>query len=240
MKYIKKYNLIRENLQQNFEIGSHILDLLKSQNDIINDVEDILLEVQDSWGIDVKPFYNLNIEFRNAIKNSIEIKTPELFSYFGMDESDYGHHHLNSDYQDSINFIEDVRKGVYNKLELEMTYQYPNYSNGFKSLDIDDEMRKLLTDVGDRLRSIGCEVKFEVSKVNNTKYELSDNLNDFASLWRIIIGIPVRLSVGNKLGKLDGLSNEVIKKFNDFVKDYKIDDKGQYILSDIIRLSRKK
>lgn len=235
MKYIKKYNLIRENLQQNFEIGSHILDLLKSQNDIINDVEDILLEVQDSWGIDVKPFYNLK---DTESKDSIEIKTPEVFSYFGMDESDYDD--LDSDYQDSINFIENVRKGVYNKLEIDVDYQYPNNSNSFKALDINDDNRGLLEDVSERLRSIGCEVKFEVSKGSNRGYLHMKNLSDFSLLWKIIISIPVSLSVGNKINNLDGLSNEVIKKFNDFVEDYKIDDKGQYILSDIIRLSRKK
>lgn len=61
MRYLNKYNPIKESIDDNFNLCESILELIKSQNPIVEDVEDIMLDIQDSWKITVIPWYELSL-----------------------------------------------------------------------------------------------------------------------------------------------------------------------------------
>lgn len=221
MKYIKGWKLINENLDKHFEIGEYILNLLRTQNPIIDDVNDIMIEVSDSWNINVVPYYTIFAE--NVYY--LELKNQKSFSYFDMSESSY--EDLDDEYQHSIDFIRNIRNGNYKKIKLVIDYQYANHLNNFESLLPSDEQKKILSEIEERIESIGCKMKYEF--VNNTD-----------RLWKVYVEIPVNLKLSKKIDNLDGISNKTIKKIYDFIKSYKIDDIGQEILSEIIREINKK
>lgn len=88
MRYLNKYNPIKESIDDNFNLCESILELIKSQNPIVEDVEDIMLDIQDSWKITVIPWYELSLTNDDGTSD-VEIKTRSSFSYFGMNDGDY-------------------------------------------------------------------------------------------------------------------------------------------------------
>ena len=84
-----------------------------------------------------------------------------------------------------------------------------------------EELDKAIKQVRKHLTNIGCEIQEE---------GMSDKF------WGLKITFPIKLSQSNNLDvTLDGLPENVIKDFNQFVMDYKIDDDGKRRLSNLIR-----
>jgi hypothetical protein len=59
--------LIKENFQRNIDIYDDLLIKLREQNSIINIVEDIMLEVIDSWDATIIPGYELHTSSDSAL-----------------------------------------------------------------------------------------------------------------------------------------------------------------------------
>jgi hypothetical protein len=223
MRYLNKYKLIKEGIEDNFNLCESLLELIKSQNPIIDDVEDIMLDVQDSWGITVTPWYELSLSNDDGTSD-VEIKTRSSFSYFGMSEGDYDD--IDYEHEQFILHIRNIIDGVYDKIELNIDYQYPNDSNKFKVLPITDDIEKELSEVKERLKSLNCTMEREDSPKNSSLGE---------GLLKVRVNVPIKIDIAPGLSKLDGFSDKVISRYNEFVKKYKIDLNGQAELSNLIR-----
>lgn len=226
MKYLKSH-MIFESLDKHFKLSQSILNELRGQNKIIEDVEDIMLEVGDSWGFEVPPSYELRDSSNPQNQHYAELRTQKNLDYFGMDEGDFDE--PVEDYKWTIDFVNDIRSGKRNKLILDIDFQYANDSNGFKPLKLSDEQKKTLDEVEERLKSIGCEVDYEYS---------NDGSNLGPGLWKIRVSVPVKFQPNKVISGLDGFSKDFIKDFTKFVKDYSIDIDGQVKLSNLIRRAK--
>ena len=219
---MSKYYLIKESLERNLDYYSDILNKLKEQNSIIDLVEDIMLEVTDSWGVEVSVGYELH----NTIDSTfLEITTKDYMDYFGMTEDDFDD--IDDDYQWSIDYISKIRSGEYKDLFLKLHYQYPNDNHGWEPIEINDERKEALHEVEERLKSLNCKIEYKYTKGINK--EIGNGL------WELKVFIPVKLNISNKISKSDGVSKKFIKDFDAFIKDYKIDDRGIDRLSNLIR-----
>lgn len=228
MRYLNKYNPIKESIDDNFNLCESILELIKSQNPIVEDVEDIMLDIQDSWKITVIPWYELSLTNDDGTSD-VEIKTRSSFSYFGMNDGDYDD--IDYEHEQFILYIRNIMSGVYDKIELNIDYQYPNDSNNFKPLPITDDIEKELSEVKERLKSLNCTMEREDSPKNSSLGE---------GLWKVRVNVPIKLNISSNLSKFDGLSDKIISRYNDFIKKYKIDSNGQVELSNLIRDVHKK
>lgn len=228
MRYLNKYNPIKESIDDNFNLCESILELIKSQNPIVEDVEDIMLDIQDSWKITVIPWYELSLTNDDGTSD-VEIKTRSSFSYFGMNDGDYDD--IDYEHEQFILYIRNIMRGVYDKIELNIDYQYPNDSNNFKPLPITDDIEKELSEVKERLKSLNCTMEREDSPKNSSLGE---------GLWKVRVNVPIKLNISSNLSKFDGLSDKIISRYNDFIKKYKIDSNGQVELSNLIRDVNKK
>lgn len=228
MRYLNKYNPIKESIDDNFNLCESILELIKSQNPIVEDVEDIMLDIQDSWKITVIPWYELSLTNDDGTSD-VEIKTRSSFSYFGMNDGDYDD--IDYEHEQFILYIRNIMSGVYDKIELNIDYQYPNDSNNFKPLPITDDIEKELSEVKERLKSLNCTMEREDSPKNSSLGE---------GLWKVRVNVPIKLNISSNLSKFDGLSDKIISRYNDFIKKYKIDSNGQVELSNLIRDVNKK
>ncbi len=217
-----KYKLIKESFERNLNLYSDILNKLKDQNPDIDNVEDIMLDVTDSWGGKM----SIGYELYNTIDNRyLEITTKDFMDYMDITEGDF--ENINDDYEWYIDYISKIRNGDYKDLLLELHYQYPSHNNGWEPIEINDERKEVLQEVEERLKSLNCKIKYKYSKGIENKIE--------NGLWHLKVVIPVKLNMGNKISKYDGASNKFIKDFDTFIKDYKIDDKGVDRLSNLIR-----
>ena len=226
MKYLKTH-MIFESLEKHFKLSESILKRLKAQNTKINDVEDIMLEVTDSWGFSVPPSYML-IDLTNPQNQpTAELRFQNNLDYFGMGEGDFDE--PEEDYKSTIKFIDDIRSGKRSNLVLDIEFQYANEHNGFKPLSQTDEQKEILSEVDERLKSIGCEIDYDYSPEGS-------NLGQ--GLWKITISVPVKFQPENVITSLDGFSKDLIKDFTKFVKDYSIDTDGQVKLSNLIRRAK--
>lgn len=216
MKYLNKYNIIREGiLDKHFEIGDSIITQIKNQNPIIDDIYDIMLDIMDVSNI-IVPSYAINVG-----SGEIGINTKDWWEYFDMSEQDFDN--LQGDYIDIINFIDNLRDNKIGNINIRCEYQFSNASNGFKALEITDNIKSVFNDVESRLVSIGCNVKYEYSGLN------------VKALWKIDITTPIKIKIINNLSVLDGISDVNIKDFRKFIMDYKIDNNGESEISSIIR-----
>jgi hypothetical protein len=222
MKYLKTH-MIFESLEKHFKLSESILKRLKAQNTKINDVEDIMLEVTDSWGFSVPPSYML----RDSDIDSAELRFQNNLDYFGMGEGDFDE--PEEDYKSTIKFIDDIRSGKRSNLILDIEFQYANEHNRFKPLSQTDEQKEILSEVDERLKSIGCEIDYEYTPEGS-------NLGQ--GLWKMTISVPVKFQPENVITSLDGFSKDLIKDFTQFVKDYSIDTDGQAKLSNLIRRAK--
>ena len=83
MKYLKTH-MIFESLDKHFKLSESILKRLKVQNPKINDAEDIMLEVTDSWGFQVPPSYMLRDSSNPQNQQFAELRSQKNLDYFGM------------------------------------------------------------------------------------------------------------------------------------------------------------
>jgi len=84
-----------------------------------------------------------------------------------------------------------------------------------------ENLDKAINQVIKHLTNIGCSVR-------------NDGMSD--AFWGLKITFPIKLSQSNSLDMtLDGLPEGIVKDFNQFIMDYKIDDDGKIRLSNLIR-----
>ena len=216
--------MIFENLDKTCKLSDSTISIIKAQNPKVEDIEDIMLEVSDSWGFEVSPWYKIKEPKSNHF---VELTTQKVLDYFGMSEGDFDD--PEGDYKSAIEFIDDIRTGKKKNLVLEIEFQYANEMNGYKPLKQTDEQRGVLSEVESRLKSMGCEVDYEFSPEGSSLGE---------GLWKIMIEVPIKFQPETVISKLDGFSGDFIKDFNQFVKDYNIDKGGQVKLSNLIRRAR--
>ena len=234
MKYLKKYNLIKEGIvEDQFKFGDMVMDLIIKENPIVHDVDDVMNEINDILGHDVVPIYEVYIfrsrpdrKSRMAAGNNItgfDIHQKEWWDYMGTQEGDFdsGSETLKIDLKEAQKDLIKIRNGEYSDVKLQVNYQYANASNDFEPAGITDELNNAIKQVKKHLTNIGCQVQEE---------GMSD------SFWGLKITFPIKLSQSNNLDvMLDGLPENVIKDFNQFIMDYKIDDDGKRRLSNLIR-----
>ena len=234
MKYLKKYNLIKEGIvEDQFKFGDMVMDLIIKENPIVHDVDDVMNEINDILGHDVVPIYEVYIfrsrpdrNSRMAAGNNItgfDIHQKEWWDYLGTQEGDFdsGSETLKIDLKEAQKDLIKIRNGEYSDVKLQVNYQYPNASNNFESVQMTEDLDKAIKQVRKHLTNIGCEIQEE---------GMSDKF------WGLKINFPIKLSQSNNLDvTLDGLPENVIKDFNQFIMDYKIDDDGKRRLSNLIR-----
>jgi hypothetical protein len=223
MKYLKS-QMILESVDKQLVLSGQIIAKLKEQNPIISDAEDILLEINDSWGFTVTPNYVLLDSTNPANMPQLDLWTTSAFDYFGMGEGDFDE--PEEDYKWSKVFLDNIRTGKTKSLILEIQWQYANESNNFEYLKQTNEQKEIFNEVKERLESLGCVVSQSPSVVRDI---------DYSGLWSINIKIPVKLQLDAKISKLDSLPTSIIKDFEQFIKDYNIDSDGQVKLSNLIR-----
>ena len=234
MKYLKKYNLIKEGIvEDQFKFGDMVMDLIIKENPIVHDVDDVMNEINDILGHDVVPIYEVYIfrsrpdrNSRMAAGNNItgfDIHQKEWWDYMGTQEGDFdsGSETLKIDLKEAQKDLIKIRNGEYSDVKLQVNYQYAYANNNFEPVEITDELNNAIKQVRKHLTNIGCQVQEE---------GMSD------SFWGLKITFPIKLSQSNNLDvTLDGLPENVIKDFNQFIMDYKIDDDGKRRLSNLIR-----
>lgn len=234
MKYLKKYNLIKEGIvEDQFKFGDMVMDLIIKENPIVHDVDDVMNEINDILGHDVVPIYEVYIfrsrpdrNSRMAAGNNItgfDIHQKEWWDYMNMTEGDFdsGYETLKIDLKEAQKDLIKIRNGEYSDVKLQVNYQYAFANNNFEPVEITDELNNAIKQVRKHLTNIGCQVQEEGT---------SD------SFWGLKITFPIKLSQSNNLDvTLDGLPENVIKDFNQFIMDYKIDDDGKRRLSNLIR-----
>jgi hypothetical protein len=215
---------MRESIERQIELETDILNKLKEQNPNIEIVDDIMIEVADSWGGTVVPYYGL---FNKTDSKYLELHTKEVVRYFDFNDGDLENitdNHF-SDY------LSNIRSGKYKDLILKIDYQYPSEQNGWKSVILTDERKEVLSDLEERLKYFNYDVEYEYGDVGLP----NDSVENSKRLWKLSISMPVKLNLGNKISRLDRVSKNFIKDFETFVKDYKIDDKGVDRLSNLLR-----
>ena len=220
MKYLKKYNLIKEGIvEDQFKFGDMVMDLIIKENPIVHDVDDVMNEVNDILGHDVVPIYEVYIFHGGNHITGFDIHQKEWWDYMGMGIGDFDD--LEKDLKDAQKDLNKIRNGEYSDVKLQVNYQYPNASNNFESIQMTEELDKAINQVRKHLTNIGCEIQEE---------GMSD------TFWGLKITFPIKLSQSNNLDvTLDGLPEGIIKDFNQFIMDYKIDDSGKSRLVNIIR-----
>ena len=223
MKYLKKYNLIKEGIvEDQFKFGDMVMDLIIKENPIVHDVDDVMNEINDILGHDVVPIYEVYIFHGGNQITGFDIDQKEWWDYMGVGPDDLQYFDdLEKDLKDAQKDLIKIRNGEYSDVKLQVNYQYANASNEFEPAGITDELNNAIKQVKKHLTNIGCQVQEE---------GMSD------SFWGLKITFPIKLSQSNNLDvTLDGLPENVIKDFNQFIMDYKIDDDGKRRLSNLIR-----
>ena len=223
MKYLKKYNLIKEGIvEDQFKFGDMVMDLIIKENPIVHDVDDVMNEINDILGHDVVPIYEVYIFHGGNQITGFDIDQKEWWDYMGVGPDDLQYFDdLEKDLKDAQKDLIKIRNGEYSDVKLQVNYQYAFANNNFEPVEITDELNNAIKQVRKHLTNIGCQVQEE---------GMSD------SFQGLKITFPIKLSQSNNLDvTLDGLPENVIKDFNQFIMDYKIDDDGKRRLSNLIR-----
>jgi hypothetical protein len=222
MKYLKAYKLIKESkdiVQRQFEFGDKVMDLIIKENPIVHDVDDVMNEINDILGHGVVPIYEVYIFHGGNQITGFDIHQKEWWDYMNMNEGDFDD--LEVDLKIAQKDLIKIRNGEYSDVKLQVNYQYANASNNFEPSEITDELNNAIKQVKKHLTNIGCQVQEE---------GMSD------TFWGIKVTTPIKISPSNDLDTItDGLSDDIITDFKQFISDYKIDDEGVRRLSNIIR-----
>ena len=226
MKYLKKYNLIKEGIvEDQFKFGNMVMDLIIKENPIIYDVDDVMNEINDILGHDVVPFYEVFVWEDSKKYFAFDIHQKEWWDYHGYPLSEGDYDDLKGDLEDAQKELIKIRNGEYTDFRLQVNYQYTNSSNNFEPDERTDELNKAIKQVRKHLTNIGCEIQDNsfgyrlMIDINPARHE---NMDD--KFWGLKIMIPIKLSQSNNLDVIDGLTEGVIKDFNQFIMDYKIDE----------------
>ena len=213
------YSYGGEIVEEQFKFGNMVMDLIIKENPIVYDVDDVMNEVNDILGHDVVPIYDVYIFHGSNNITGFDIHQKEWWDYMNMHEGDFDD--LEVDLKTAQKDLIKIRNGEYSDVKLQVNYQYAFANNNFEPVEITDELNNAIKQVRKHLTNIGCEIQEE---------GMSDKF------WGLKITFPIKLSQSNNLDMtLDGLPEGVIKDFNQFIMDYKIDDDGKRRLSNLIR-----
>ena len=217
MKYLKKYNLIKEGIvEDQFKFGNMVMDLIIKENPIVHDVDDVMYEINDILGHGVVPFYEVFVCENSKQYFAFDIHQKEWWDYHGYPLSEGDYDDLKGDLEDAQKELIKIRNGEYTDFRLQVNYQYTNSSNNFEPDERTDELNKAIKQVRKHLTNIGCEIQ------DSSFGSFHENMDD--KFWGLKIMIPIKLSQSNNLDVIDGLTEGVIKDFNQFIMDYKIDE----------------
>ena len=158
MKYLKKYNLIKEGIvEDQFKFGNMVMDLIIKENPIVHDVDDVMNEINDILGHDVVPIYEVYIFHGGNHITGFDIHQKEWWDYMGMTKGDFDD--LKQDLKDAQKDLIKIRNGEYSDVRLQVDYQYANASNEFESVQMTEDLDKAINQVIKHLTNIGCSVR---------------------------------------------------------------------------------
>ena len=206
MRYLKIFESIEEEF---FETGSKAIALIKEQNDLVQDAEDIFVEVLDVMGHDIVPEYSLG---------DLTLDTPEMWEYFGLSIDDIDS--PAATYKETLDFLSECSG---REVELKIKYQHPSEGHGWKALAETAELREAIDSVQERLSSIGCEIEEESSNLG-----LRDK-----GIWSVSVIVPVTTDFSGLVSA--SVPKNIVGDFEAFLKRYGIDEKGKKELANIIR-----
>lgn len=227
MKYLSKYKLIKENIvEKHFQLSSNLLQKLKQQNPIIDDIYDTMLEVMHE-SCEIVPIYTLIVD-----NYRIYMHTEESWNHFDLNQSDFDD--LGEEYKDYIELLNIIRNNKHKDIYLEAEYQFANPKNGFSPLELTDRIKSLINNVIEKLINMECEIKCQSGE---GKFDILPitSVDDYNSVYKFDIKIPITLEIENKLSLLDNIPNHILHDYSGFIKDYNIDTNGQSRLANIIR-----
>jgi len=208
MKYIKIFESIEEDF---LDMGKKTIALIKSQNDLVQDVEDIFVEVLDVIGHDIVPEYS----FGDA---EITLDTPEMWEYFGMSIADIDS--PGTTYKEYLDYLSECSG---KEVELKIKYQHPSENHGWKAVVMTPELREAIDSVGERLKSIGCEIEEEKSNLGI----------ESMGIWSVSVIVPVVADFSGIVSA--SVPKNIVGDFESFLKRYGIDENGRKELANIIR-----
>jgi hypothetical protein len=228
MKRYKGFQKINEGIEDKdfFEIGEKTIALIKSQNELVQEAEDIFVEALDIMGHNIVPGYGIE----NDEQVPFDLDTGEYWEYVGMSID-----HLESPekcYREIMEFLSEMKVDV----TLCINYQYPSVPNGWKALPYTDELRLALESVKERIESIGCEMEIEESKLKIGPHSISIKMpKNETGLYGVELKVPIRLDATSIVS--GSVPKNVVQDFESFLKKYNIDAEGRYTLSKIIRMA---
>ena len=156
MKYLKKYNLIKEGIvEDQFKFGDMVMDLIIKENPIVHDVDDVMNEINDILGHDVVPIYEVYIFHGGNQITGFDIDQKEWWDYMGVGPDDLQYFDdLEKDLKDAQKDLIKIRNGEYSDVKLQVNYQYANASNEFEPAGITDELNNAIKQVKKHLTNI--------------------------------------------------------------------------------------
>lgn len=211
MRYLKIFESIEEDF---LETGAKAIALIKEQNDLVQDAEDIFVEVLDVMGHDIVPEYSLVADGNGEIA----FDTPEMWEYFGLSIDDIDS--PAATYKEALDFLSECSG---REVELKIKYQHPSEGHGWKALPETAELREAIDSVQERLSSIGCEIEEESSNLG-----LRDK-----GIWSVSVIVPVTTDFSGIVSV--SVPKNIVGDFEAFLKRYGIDENGKKELANIIR-----
>ena len=211
MRYLKIYESIEEDF---LETGAKAIALIKEQNDLVQDAEDIFVEVLDVMGHDIVPEYSLVAD----VNVEITLDTPEMWEYFGRSIDDIDS--PAAAYKEALDFLSECGG---REVELKIKYQHPSEGHGWKALAETAELREAIDSVKERLSSIGCSIEEEASNLGIKEM----------GIWSVSVIVPVTTDFSGILSV--SVPKNIVGDFEAFLKRYGIDEKGKKELANIIR-----
>lgn len=211
MRYIKLFESIEEDL---LETGAKVISLIKDQNDLVQEVEDIFVEVLDVIGHDIVPEYSL---FPISV-GDLTLDTPEMWEYFGLSIDDIDN--PAATYKETLDFLSECTG---REVELKIKYQHPSEKHGWKALAETAELREAIDSVKERLNSIGCSIE-EQASIQGLKE---------MGIWSVSVIVPVTTDFSGIVS--DSVPKNIVGDFEAFLKRYGIDEKGKKELANLIR-----
>jgi hypothetical protein len=211
MRYLKIFESIEEEF---LDTGVKAIALIKEQNDLVQDAEDIFVEVLDVIGHDIVPEYTLAADGNGEIT----LDTPEMWEYFGLSIHDIDS--PAATYKEALDFLSECGG---REVELKIKYQHPSEKHGWNALEMTAELREAIDSVQERLSSIGCEIEEESSNLGIKEM----------GIWSVSVIVPVTTDFSGVVSA--SVPKNIVGDFEAFLKRYSIDEKGKKELANIIR-----
>lgn len=213
IKKYKEFDKIFENVkyhEQYLEISEKVIELIKKQNSLVDDVEDIFYEVLDIIGHDIIPSYKFG---------GTEYHSKEWESRFGQ-EIDY----IEDEKQLTL-IMSDLDEMNNEYTEIVITYQPPCEVNNWTPAKLDDNLKAAIKSLEERYSSLHCILEYKSSTLNMQ--------NGDKGIWTISIIVPVKTDFSELLETL--VPNKILKDFKEFCIKYNLNSDGRFELARLLR-----